>query len=160
MQRKLSWQAIAVGVLVFVAWVGLDGRYPLLMPRVSSFNPEKTFGAGSLQAWIFIAVRIIGSSVVVPPLEEVFYRSFLYRYLIRSDFLSIPLHHFQWRAFIMIALVFGFGHFEWLPGILCAIAYQGLVCKKDRLGDAIVAHSITNLLLGVWVIFFKDYQFW
>jgi len=38
-----------------------------------------------------------------------------------------------------VAAIFGLAHFEWLAGILCAFAYQLLVCRKRRLGDAITA---------------------
>jgi uncharacterized protein len=157
---KISWEAVLVGVLVFLAWVGLDGHYPLLASREETFNPERTYGNGSLLACLFIAVRIFGSSLVVPPLEEVFYRSFLYRYVIKPDFLSIPLGRLDWRAFLLAGVVFGIGHYEWLPGILCAFAYQGLVCHKDRLGDAITAHAITNFLLALWVLARGAFYFW
>lgn len=160
MRWRFSWEAVAAGVLVFAVWVGLDGLYPMLAEREASFNPERTFGAGSVLGWIFISVRLLGSSLVVPPLEEIFYRSFLYRYLVKSDFLAVPLRHFDWRAFLITGAVFGIGHYEWLPGILCAFAYQGLVIRKDRLGDAITAHAITNFLLAVWVVARQAYQFW
>ena len=160
MKWKLSWEAAAIGVAVFLAWVGLDGHYPMLAHRTGSFNPQRTFGDGSALAAIFVIVRTIGSSLVVPPLEEVFYRSFIYRYLIKSNFLEIPLGHLQWRAFLIAGIIFGIGHYEWLPGILCAFAYQGLVCRKNRLGDAITAHAITNFLLALWVIFHKAFYFW
>jgi hypothetical protein len=160
MHWKFSWEAIFVGVLVFVAWVGLDGHYPLLAARKATFNPEHTYGKGSALALLFIAVRTLGSSLVVPPLEEVFYRSFLYRYFTKSDFLKIPLGRLEWRAFLIVGLVFGVSHYEWLPGILCAFAYQWLVCRKDRMGDAITAHAITNFLLALWVIARQAYYFW
>jgi CAAX prenyl protease-like protein len=160
MRWKFSWEAVLAGVAVFVAWVGLDGLYPMLAERSEGFNPNETFGAGSLLAIAFILVRIAGSSLVVPPLEEIFYRSFIYRYLVKSDFLKIPLGHFEWRAFLIAGVVFGIAHYEWLPGILCAFAYQGLVCRKDRLGDAITAHAITNFLLGLWVVTQGAYHFW
>jgi CAAX prenyl protease-like protein len=160
MRWKFSWEAALVGVLVFLAWVGLDGHYPLIAVRGGKFNPPETYGAGSALAFFFIGVRTLGSSLVVPPLEEVFYRSFLYRYLIKSDFLKIPLGCFEWRAFLITGLVFGIGHYEWLPGILCGFAYQWLVCRKDRLGDAMSAHAITNFLLAIWVIVRHAYYFW
>jgi CAAX prenyl protease-like protein len=160
MRWNFSWEAVVIGIAVFVVWVGLDGRYPLLAAREEAFNPGRTFGAGSSLALFFIAVRTLGSSLIVPPLEEVFYRSFIYRYLIKSDFLQIGLGHFDLRAFLIAGVVFGIGHFEWLPGILCAFAYQWLVCRKDRLGDAITAHAITNFLLALWVIFRPAYYFW
>jgi uncharacterized protein len=160
MHWKFSWEAAVVGSAVFLVWVGLDGHYPGIVRREGTFNPEQTFGAGSPMALVFISVRLLGSSLIVPPIEEIFYRSFLYRYLTKSDFLKIPLGHFEWLAFVISGVVFGISHYEWLPGILCGFAYQGLVIRKKRLGDAISAHAITNLLLGLWVIFRKAHFFW
>jgi uncharacterized protein len=169
---KFSWEAIVVGVGVCVMWVGLDPYYPSLgtlthkigigsesKPELP-WNPHTHFGEGSALAWTFIAVRILGSTIVVPPLEEVFYRSFLYRYIVKPDFQSVS--HRQWHplAFFMTAGIFGFTHHQWLAGILCAFAYQGLVLWKGRLGDAIAAHAITNFLLGVWVVWKGPWQFW
>jgi hypothetical protein len=105
-------------------------------------------------------VRIAGSSLVVPPLEEVFFRSFVYRYVTKADFLSEPLGRFNARAFVITSVLFGLEHQQWLAGILCGFAYQGLVCRKKRLGDAITAHAITNFLLGVWVAWRGEWQFW
>ena len=160
MRWSFSWEAVAVGIAVFLAWVGLDGHYPMLADREGTFNPIRTYGAGSAFAVLFIAVRTIGSSFIVPLLEEVFYRSFIYRYLIKSDFLKIPLSHFDLRAFLICGVVFGISHFEWVPGILCGFAYQWLVIRKDRLGDAVTAHAITNFLLALWVVFRPAYNFW
>lgn len=160
MKWAFSWEAAVVGVAVFAAWVGLDGHYPLLAQRSGSFNPARTYGADSSMAWVFIGVRMIGSSLIVPPLEEIFYRSFIYRYLIQSEFLEIPLNRLVWKAFLIAGVVFGIGHYEWLPGILCAFAYQWLVLRKNRLGDAMTAHAITNFLLGIWVITRNAYRFW
>jgi uncharacterized protein len=159
MRWALSWEAVIAGVLVFAVWVGLDGYYPVIA-RKGSFNPIRSYGVGSTPALLFIAIRTIGSSLIVPPLEEVFFRSFLYRYFINSDFLKAPFRRLEWPAFLITAVIFGFEHSEWLPGILCGLTYQGLVCRKDRLGDAITAHAITNLLLSLWVIARPAYYFW
>ncbi len=160
MRWNFSWEAVIVGIVVFLAWVGLDGHYPLLASRTGTFNPIKTYGAGSALAMFFIAVRTLGSSLVVPPIEEVFYRSFIYRYLSKSDFLQLPLSRFDLRSFLIAGIVFGVGHYEWLPGILCAFAYQWLVIRKGRLGDAMAAHAITNFLLALWVVTRGAYIFW
>lgn len=160
MRWAFSWEAVAVGVGVCAIWVGLDGLYPKLGKAGAAWNPHTQFGDGSALAWVFIAVRILGSSLVVPPLEEVFYRSFLYRYIVKTDFLSVPLKQFAWLPFLMTAAVFGSAHREWLAGILCAMAYQWLVIRKQQLGDAMTAHAITNFLLGVWVVWKGDWKFW
>lgn len=160
MKWRLSWEAIGVGVAVFAIWVGLDDLYPKIGKAGAPWNPHSQFGSGTVSAWLFIGVRVLGSTLVVPPLEEVFYRSFLYRYLVKSDFLGVPLGYFHPTAFLVAAAIFGFAHYEWLPGILCALAYQGLVLRKKRLGDAMTAHAVTNFLLGLWVIGKGDWKFW
>jgi len=173
MRWALSWEAVVVGVGVFAVWVGISGgwtmqnslwlRLGLSHPSATpstTWNPNEQFGAGSALAWLMIGTRIIGSTLVVPPLEEVFYRSFLYRYIARPDFTSVPLNHFAWTPFLATAAVFGFSHNEWLAGILCGAAYQWLVLRKNRLGDAVTAHAITNCLLGLWVVWRGAWQFW
>jgi hypothetical protein len=158
---KLSWEAVAVGVAVFALWVGLDGHYRRLGKTHESWNVEKQFGAGSAAAWSWILVRLTGSSLVVPPIEEVFYRSFLYRYIIQPHFWEVPFSRFQPLAFFSTAAVFGLSHPPfWLAGILCGLAYQGLALYKNRLGDAMTAHGVTNFLLGLWVVWRGAWHFW
>lgn len=160
MRWTVSWEAIAMGVAVCVMWVGIDGLYPKLMSGGTLWNPREQFGADSALAWLFIAVRILGSTFVVPPLEEVFYRSFLYRYFVRTNFLEMPLNRFHVTSFLVTSAIFGFEHNQWLAGILCGFAFQWLVIRKNRLGDAITAHAITNFLLGLWVVWQNDWKFW
>ncbi len=141
-------------------WVGLDPYYAKFGKSAGDWNPHAQFGRDSALAWVFIVGRILGSSIIVPPLEEVFYRSFLYRTIIRPDFEKASLGQFHAVAFIVTAVVFGFSHYEWLAGILCGMAYQGLVLWKKRLGDAMTAHAITNFLLGVWIVWKGAWHFW
>jgi CAAX prenyl protease-like protein len=159
MRWAMSWEAIVVGIGVFVIWVGLDPFYPQFKTGVI-WNPHVQFGENSALAWLMIATRTLGSTLVVPPLEEVFYRSFLYRYLAKPDFLSVPLNRFLPLPFFVTAAIFGLSHYQWLAGILCGLAYQGLVWRKNRLGDAMTAHAITNLLLSLWVVWRGAWQFW
>jgi CAAX prenyl protease-like protein len=155
-----SWEAILTGVAIFVIWVGLDGHYPKLGQPGAPWNPFKYFVGNSSLAWAIVLVRLVGASLVVPPLEEVFYRSFLYRYLIKADFLAVPLSQFRGLPFLIASVVFAFEHHEWLAGLLCGFAFQGLVCWKGRLSDAIAAHALTNCLLGLWVIWKGAWGFW
>jgi len=160
MRWKISWEAVAVGIGVFALWVGLDNFYPHFGTAGTPWNPHQQFGEGTTLAWLMIGVRLVGSALVVPPLEEVFYRSFIYRSIIRPDFQAVPVGRFHWGAFLITSLIFGFAHHEWLAGILCGFAYQGLVCWKKRLGDAMTAHAITNFLLGLWIIGRGAWKFW
>ncbi len=182
MRWRWSWEALAVGVGVFALWVGLDGFYPsveavlktVLCPLAeplglsawcagtlsdpTPWNPHTRFDGS--WAWGFVLVRLAGSSVVVPALEEVFYRSFLYRYIVRPAFDTVPLNHFSWLPLLFTAAIFGLAHYEWLPAIFCGLLYQGLVIRKNRLGDAMTAHAITNFLLGAWIIWKGAWHLW
>lgn len=173
MQLCLSWQALVVGLGVFVMWIGIDPLYPKLGELLAKvglakatgvepvlWNPNVEFGQGSAVAWFFMIMRILGMALVVPPLEEVFFRSFLYRYIAKPNFQSMPLGQFAWPPFLITSVIFGLEHHQWLAGILCGFAYQCLVIWKKRLDDAIVAHGVTNFLLGVWVVWKGDWKFW
>jgi len=173
MRWAFSWEAVVVGVGIFAVWVGISGEWTTQnslwvklgishppAKLAAAWNPNEQFGSGSALAWLFIVTRILGSTFIVPPLEEVFYRSFLYRYIARPDFLSVPLNRFLPWPFLATTAVFGFAHNEWLAGILCGAAYQWLVLRKNRLGDAMTAHAITNFLLGVWIVWQGAWHFW
>ena len=160
MRWRFSFWSLLAGVGVFVLWVGLDPFYPHLSSKPSIWRPLDDFSSRPMLAWFFIGVRLIGSVLVVPFMEEVFFRSFIYRSIAARDFLSIPLNHFHLAAFIATAAAFGFEHNEWLPGILCGLIYHWLILRSNQLGEAISAHALTNLLLGLWVVGKGAWQFW
>jgi CAAX prenyl protease-like protein len=97
-------------------------------------------------------VRVLGSALVVPPLEEVFYRSFIYRYLAKADFQSVPLGAFAWVPFLVDLGGVRFRARRMARRHPVRPGLPGLVCWKRRLGDAMTAHAITNFLLGGWVV--------
>ncbi|MGN6386167.1 MAG: CAAX prenyl protease-related protein [Verrucomicrobiota bacterium] len=160
MRWKVSWEAVVVGLLVLVLWVGIDPFYPKYPKEPKPWNPNTLYGEGSALAWILVVGRILGSSIVVPPMEEMFYRSFVYRYIINPKFDEVPLNRFHPLSFVITSVVFGMVHREWLAGILCGLAYQWLVVRKGRLGDAMTAHAITNFGLGVWIVYKGAWHFW
>jgi uncharacterized protein len=162
-QWAVSLEAIMVGVLVFVIWVGLDPYYPkfsFLFKTGNPWNPLKEFSGEPAMGWFFVGVRTIGSALVVPPIEEAFYRSFLYRYFVRLDFTSMPFNRFHWLSFVVTSALFGLVHYQWLAGFLCGLSFQWLVLRKNRLGDAMTAHAITNFLLGIYIPWRGAWQFW
>jgi uncharacterized protein len=162
--KELRWtfsgEAVIVGVLVIVVWIGIDPYYPKLLKLDKPWNPHTEFGNGSTLAWFFVLARIAGSTLVVPGMEEMFYRSFLYRYIIKPDFDQVSLKQFHLVSFLVTSTIFGFVHREWLAGIFCGAAYQWLVWRKGHMGDAMTAHAISNFLLGLWVVYKGAWQFW
>ena len=156
---QVTWLGVAAGLAIFLLWVGLDPYYPKLSVK-GNWNPPADFGPGSPLALAVCIVRVVGMTLVVPLLEEVFYRSFLYRYLISPEFMTVSLRTFNRFAFLVTALIFGFSHAEWLPGVLCGLALQGLALRRGHLGEAVAAHALANLLLGIWVVTRNAWHFW
>ena len=153
---SFSWLAVISGVVVFLIWVLPEGLYPQI--GHSEFNPYEQ--ASGYAVYVVIAFRLIGASLVVPLAEELFWRSFALRFLIKSDFKSIPLGQFSWFSFIFISLLFGFEHHRWLVGIIAGMVYAGVLYRSKNLFVPILSHAITNFLLGLFVLSSHQWSFW
>ncbi|HEX9997290.1 MAG TPA: CAAX prenyl protease-related protein [Abditibacterium sp.] len=164
--REIRWDkrvimpAVGVGILVFAAWIGIDKAipYPHLGAR-TGFNPFAAIENPTAQ-FLFLAVRFFGLVLMVPLMEELFWRSFLLRYLTQPDFEKLPIGAFSWTSFALVAGAFGLGHSEWLPAIMAAIAYGLLLRATKSLLACIIAHSVTNLCLGIYVLSTGDWKYW
>jgi membrane protease YdiL (CAAX protease family) len=92
--RRVILPSVAIGLLVFALWIWIDKvvPYPHFGSR-SAFDPTPLQGS----AWwpAFLAVRLYGLALMVPVMEEIFWRSFLLRYLTRTDFESLPVGTFS-----------------------------------------------------------------
>jgi hypothetical protein len=152
MRWAVSLEALFAGTLVFTIWLVLDVSYPKLSQPGNTWDLPAHFGTGSAMVWFFAAMRITGSTLLVPLLEEIFYRSFLYRYIVAPNWIYTPHNQFNAKAFLVTSVIFGLTHQHWLAGVACGMIYQLLVIRTNRIGDAITAHAITNLLLGLWVV--------
>jgi len=153
---SFSWPAVISGVFVFFIWVLPEGLYPQI--GHSEFNPyEQASGYG---VYFVISFRLIGATLVVPLMEELFWRSFALRFVIKSDFKSLPLGQFSWFSFIFISILFGFEHHRWLVGIFAGMVYSGLLYRSKNLFDPILSHAITNFLLGIYVVSTHQWSFW
>ena len=151
-----DWLAVVAGIAVFAVWVLSEGFYP----RMPSTGGDPFASGRGAWVYVFIAFRIFGAAVVVPLAEELFWRSFALRFLIRSDFKSVALGQFSWFSFIAVSLAFGFEHHRWLPGIIAGLVYAGLLYHRKNLFSPILSHAVTNLLLGIYVIATGQWTFW
>jgi len=148
--------SILLGVLVFVLWINLDQGW-LNLGGAAGFDP-RTPGGGL--NWALVAFRLAGAALVVPLMEELFWRSFLMRWIERQDFLSISAAEVGFRAILISSVLFGSEHSLWFAGILAGLAYAWLYRKYDNLWAPIAAHATTNLILGLWVLQTGAWQFW
>jgi hypothetical protein len=152
--------SILVGLAVFAEWVLIPKivPYPPLGSRVG-FNPFESISDPVMRG-LFLAFRIFGLAVMVPVMEELFWRSFLLRYFTSSDYAALPVGTFSWSAFAIVAAGFGLAHPEWLVAVVCACAYGLLLRQTKSLFACILAHAVTNLALGIYVLIAKDWPYW
>jgi CAAX prenyl protease-like protein len=150
--------AVAVGVAVFVLWVNLDAPWMTLdMGATEPFVPRDA--AGGLD-WPLIAVRIAGAALLVPVMEELFWRSFLMRWIQQPIFESVAPAQVGLRAVVLSTFVFVLAHTLWLAAIVAGLAYAWLYIRTGKLWAAVLAHAVTNGVLGAWVVATGNWQFW
>ncbi len=152
--------AILVGLVVFAEWILIDKYIPYPhLGRRTGLDPFIALPDPTLRA-LFLVARFYGLVLLVPVMEELFYRSFLLRWITRPDFAALPIGEFSGAAFAFVAVLFGLSHPEWLVAILCSCAYGLLLRRTRSLFACIVAHGVTNLALGVYILMFHDWKYW
>lgn len=149
--------AVAAGLGVFAFWIRLDLPWATV-GNLAGFDPG--IYTDSSMKIIMTAFRMFGAVLVVPVMEELFWRSFLIRYIIAPDFSRIPIGSFTWPSFLTAAVLFGFEHNLVVAGILAGIVYNLLLYYTRSLSSCIIAHAITNLALGLYVINTGRWYFW
>jgi CAAX prenyl protease-like protein len=147
--------AIAVGVVVLVLWVSLDAGW-MVIGSAPGFDPRD----GDRIDWLLVAIRIGGAALVVPVMEELFWRSFLMRWIVNPDFEAVETSQLGLKSFVITVLLFGFEHNLWLAGIVAGAAYSLLYMRHRNLWSPILAHAVTNGLLGVWILMTGNWSYW
>lgn len=157
---------IRLGVLVFVIWIAPDLLFPGyhehwlfsndFLGQVSSGFPED-----QRSNWLILILRIVRAALLVPILEELFWRGWLMRWLIKPEFETIPMGSYAPQAFWIVAVLFASEHGPfWDVGLAAGILYNWWMIRTKNLGDLIVAHGITNLCLSLYVVATGRWEYW
>lgn len=149
--------AVAVGLLVFMLWINLAEPWMMMGEATATFHPVDSEGR---LKWDLIAVRWVGAALMVPVMEELFWRSFLMRWVDNPDFEKIDPRAVTLKAVGMSTAVFMLAHTQWLAAIVAGLAYAWLYRRSGSLWTAVIAHAVTNGVLGVWVVLNGTWQFW
>lgn len=149
--------AVFVGVAVLLLWVKLDAPWMLMGDASGGYNPT---GEGHEINWWLVGFRVAGAALVVPIMEELFWRSFLQRWLQRADFLTLDPERVGLKALLIASVLFAIEHVQWFAGLVAGIAYGWLYIRTRNLWAPIVAHAVTNGLLGAYVVATREWSFW
>lgn len=151
----LAW-GVAVGVGVFVIWINANASW-MVVGSSKGFDPR---GAQGNLDWFFVLVRIAGAALIVPVMEELFFRSFLMRWLVNPDISKVGPQQVSYGYLLAVSAVFAIEHTLWFAGLLAGLAYGLLYMRCKNLWPAIIAHGVTNGVLGVWVLQTGNWQYW
>jgi uncharacterized protein len=165
--RVKHWMGtVGIGVLVFVLWIAPDALIPgyrthwLFQNSLLGAAPAPTAGYASLSS-LALVFRTIRAAAIVPVVEELFWRGWLMRWLIRPDFLSVPLGAYTGQAFWISAVLFAAEHGQfWDVGLVAGAIYNWWMVRTKSLGDCILAHAVTNGILSGYVMATGQWQYW
>jgi CAAX prenyl protease-like protein len=149
--------SILLGLFVFVLWINMDWKFATF-GKVTGFDP--TLVESGLIRNLLILIRIAGAAILVPIMEELFWRSFMLRYIISSDFVAVRIGTYSLFSFLVCAVLFGLEHSLVLAGIMAGIAYSLVLYKTKSIAQCILCHGVTNLALGFYVLNTGSWTFW
>ena len=112
--------------------------------------------------WGTLVFRLLRIAVVVPFVEEIFWRGFLLRYLIKDDFASVPFGTFSWLSFGVVTVFFTLEHqpVDYPAAFVTGILFNWVAIHTRSLSSCILAHAITNLLLSFYILATRQWGFW
>ena len=67
---------------------------------------------------------------------------------------------FTWPSFLVTSALFAVEHDRWLVGLMAGVAYNLLFYRTKSLYACMVAHGVTNLALGIYVLRTGQWTFW
>ncbi len=158
--------SVGVGVAVFLVWITPDLLFPAwrshwIFQNTLTGGGAVTMTPQALADPLMLALRAARAALLVPVVEELFWRGWLMRWTIRGDFWNAPLGAYAARSFWITAVLFAVEHGPyWEVGLAAGAIYNGYMCRIRRLSDLILAHAVTNACLALFVVAAKRWEFW
>jgi len=164
LERPLA--SLALGVAVFFLWIGPDALIPgyrqyWLFTNSITGRVTTTLDAASQSDVATLVFRMLRAVILVPIIEELFWRAWALRWVARTDFEALPLGSYTRASFLIVAVLFAAEHGPyWEVGLLCGLIYNWWMGKTKSLGDLIFTHAVTNGCLCAYVLLAKKWEYW
>ncbi len=154
---RCGWIGIAAGLATFALWLGFDQWQAI----PSAAMPAKLAATDSFTRAFWIVFRALAAITTVPVAEELAFRGFGMRRLASSDFESVHFRQAGWFSVVISSIAFGLLHGDrWLAGVLAGLIFALAARVSNRIGEAVLAHALTNALLAAWVLSSGQWQYW
>ena len=163
---KAPITSIGLGIAVFLLWIGPDTLIPgyrnhWLFQNSMMGTLQVSMPPGLLQDYFQLVLRMARAALLVPILEELFWRGWLMRWLINEDFTQVPLGAYTAYSLVVTAVLFGLEHGPyWEVGLATGLIYNWWMIRTKSLPDMYLTHGVTNLCLSLYVIATGKWEYW
>ncbi len=161
-----AFGSVALGVAVFVLWIAPDAlvagwRDHWLFQNGITGSVKTTIDPDAFANPLVVVLRVLRAALLVPVIEELFWRGWLPRWLVNPDWQKVPLGTYTAFAFAATALLFASEHGPyWEVGLLCGVLYNWWMWRTKSLGDLVLVHAVTNACLSAYVLVSGRYEYW
>jgi len=173
------WLATWMGVLGIAIWIVPGALYEWwsrpgvvapewwewfgLVERREGFDPT-IFGSDTAAYSVTVLLRFLRMVVIVPLVEELFWRGFLMRYVQAGNrpFHTVPFGRHSWMAFWITTLAVTLVHHpeDYLAAFIWGALVYCVAVKTKSLGACVWMHAVGNLLLGLHVMNTQMWGYW
>lgn len=167
LEWRVSWWALLVGGLGFFLWIGLclPQWEPAILERLGLDMTRPGFDPGVIDDPLthaaFLTCRFALLVLVIPVAEELFLRGWLVRWVESPNYEQVKLTSVGWKPLLAASL---YGVLTHPVEVIAAFVWFGwvsiLMKRTGSVGDCIVAHATTNLMLGIYVLSFHQWHLW
>lgn len=171
-RRVIEWKfvspgwSVLLGIAVFGLWVMPDLLIPgwrqhWLFQNAITGRLESSLAQSVLTDPFTLSLRVIRAAIVVPLVEELFWRGWLMRWLIDHDFQQVPPGAYTRQSFWVTAILFAAVHGPyWEVGLLTGAVYNGWMVRTKSLADMVLVHAVTNACLACFVLATRRWEYW
>ena len=180
-------QVVACAVYIWTVRRGVDWRAPLRycflgvlfgligisvwllpylagwIPNEGGFEPELVFGENETAVVASYFFRFARAVLIVPIVEEFFWRGYLMRWCIDRDFpQNVPLGQGSWFSYAVVTAAFMIAHnpVDYAGAFVYGTLAFLLVVKTRCLLPVLLMHAVANLVMGICAVTLKLPQLW
>jgi hypothetical protein len=142
----LKTVAVGIALLLLIRW----------FPKLEICS---TWFAGGVGAVVFV-LWVLPEGFYPLIMEELFWRGFLIRWLVKENFQKVAIGTFTWPSFLITSVLFASEHNRWLVGLMAGVVYNLVLYRTKSLYACMIAHGVTNLALAIFVLTTDQWAFW
>ncbi len=163
---QFALQSVVLGIAVFALWIAPDTliagwREHGIFQNSVTGTVKTTIAPEEFASPLVVALRFARAALLVPILEELFWRGWLPRWIVNSDWQAVQLGTYNTLAFVGTAVLFAAEHGPyWEVGLLSGVIYNWWMWRTRSLGDLMLTHAVTNACLSAYVLLSGRFEYW